>query len=163
MYVCISSSTFSSSHLHSSNSIFLSTEPAFHFLHHPNQDLLTQCSSGGASVGFGFDVCVAVADVLAGALGEVETVVGSLQPPNQPGSLQSADDVVVVSEVVVVVVDIVVNVVEDSSVLSLQPNQPGVLHVLVLVVEVDESRQPNQPGVSHVEVEVVGSFVLVVV
>lgn len=49
--------------------------------------------------------------------------------------------------------------------LSLQPNQPGVLHVevddvevdLVVVVAlpvVDSSRQPHQPGVLHVSVRV---------
>ena len=72
----------------------------------------------------------------------------------------------------VVVVDtddeeVVLNVV----VLSLQPNQPGVLHVLVLVSEVDvmmgtvdfvvaeavvevSSRHPHQPGVLQVSVRV---------
>jgi hypothetical protein len=57
-----------------------------------------------------------------------------------------------------------------SAVLSLQPNQPGVLHVfgfvalVVLVVVADEavsevvvvsSKQPHQPGVLHVVVLVV--------
>lgn len=51
-------------------------------------------------------------------------------------------------------------------VLSLHPNQPGVLHVVVVVVDVvvvvveaglvvvDSSKQPHQPGVLHVSVRV---------
>jgi hypothetical protein len=64
-------------------------------------------------------------------------------------------------EVVVKVVDVVVS--------SLQPNQPGVLHVEVVDVDVlvvllcdpvvDSSRHPHQPGVLHVSVLVRADFV----
>jgi hypothetical protein len=93
----------------------------------------------------------------------------SRQSPNHPVYWQ--DVVVDDNEVVVavgagagVVVWDVVFVVVSSS--SLQPNQPGVLHVevdevLVLVVvvavaedDVDSSRHPHQPGVLHVSVRV---------
>lgn len=67
------------------------------------------------------------------------------------------------------VVDVVV-----VAVLSLHPNQPGVWHVVVLVVALDEldvvvggtvdvvsSRQPHQPGVLHVSVLVLVGVALV--
>jgi hypothetical protein len=57
---------------------------------------------------------------------------------------------------------------------SLHPNQPGVLHVVVVAVDVGEdvvvvvvvvlsSRQPHHPGVSHVDVLVYAVVVEVVV
>jgi hypothetical protein len=114
----------------------------------------------------------------------------SRQPPNQPGYWQ--DDVDVGEDEVVVTVGAGAGVVECdvldvvfSPLSSLQPNQPGVLHVEVDDVEVVfdvvvlepvvvSSRQPHHPGVLHVsvlvrvlilvEVEVeVGFDVLVVV
>lgn len=59
--------------------------------------------------------------------------------------------------------DVLVAVEDDEVVVvgSLQPNQPGVLHVDVELVEVDvaddfevvvSSKQPHQPGVLHVSV-----------
>jgi hypothetical protein len=98
----------------------------------------------------------------------------SRQPPNQPGYWQ--DDVEVGDDEVVVAVGAGAGVVlcemwEEveavvfSPLSSLQPNQPGVLHVDVEVVgllcEVEEdvmvpvvvsSRQPHHPGVLHVSV-----------
>lgn len=63
-------------------------------------------------------------------------------------------------------VDVMVDVSSDGS-LSLQPNQPGVLHVdvdevevevvltvVVALLVVDSSRQPHQPGVLQVSVRV---------
>ena len=111
----------------------------------------------------------------------------SRQPPNQPGYRH--DDVEVgVDEVVVAVGaaagDVVCDVLDVvfSPLSSLQPNQPGVLHVDVDDVEVlfdvvfplveVSSRQPHHPGVLHVSVLVrvlifvevdVGFEVLVVV
>jgi hypothetical protein len=115
----------------------------------------------------------------------------SRQPPNQPGYWH--DDVDVGEDKVVVKVGAGTGVVECdvldvvfSPLSSLQPNQPGVLHVEVDDVEVVfdvvdlepvvvvSSRQPHHPGVLHVsvlvrvlilvEVEVeVGFDVLVVV
>jgi hypothetical protein len=100
----------------------------------------------------------------------------SRQPPNHPG--YSHEEVDVGLEDVVVAVGAGLGVVlcdeeEDDVVVflsplsSLQPNQPGVLHVdvedddedddalvEVLVPVVDSSRQPNQPGVLHVSVRV---------
>lgn len=97
----------------------------------------------------------------------VVVVVESQQPQNLPGVSQFVlvdggeslsllvDDVVVVITGVLLVVVVI---------LSLHPNQPGVLHVdvedvLVLVVVVGPpvvvvSRQPHQPGVLHVSVRV---------
>lgn len=99
--------------------------------------------------------------------------VGSSQP-NQPGVLQV--DVVLMDALIEVDVGVcvklgvgtaaavVVMVVFTGS--SLQPNQPGLRHVvvvivvngteeeLVLPVVVDSSRQPHQPGVLHVDVRV---------
>lgn len=117
--------------------------------------------------------------------GEVVTgSVGSLQPPKKPG------DVHVVETVLVVVVEDVgvgvgTAVLEGVAgvvvvVLSLHPNQPGVLHVVVVAVDVVllvavpvavvvSSRHPHHPGVLHVSVLVrvlvdVGfDFVVVVV
>lgn len=86
-----------------------------------------------------------------------ELVVGSsLQPQNLPGVSQVVvmEDGLAESFVVVVVVVVV---------LSLHPNQPGVLHVEVVVVGAGTdvtspvvvwSKQPHQPGVWHVEVRV---------
>jgi hypothetical protein len=107
--------------------------------------------------------------------------VGSLHP-NQPGVLQvvvglvEVDDEVVdvkvdVPLVVVVVVDAAVGIVDTLEVVvlvsSLQPNQPGVLHVdvdvvlvvvlllvFVAVVVVLSSKQPHHPGVWQVVVRV---------
>jgi hypothetical protein len=98
----------------------------------------------------------------------------SRHPPNQPG--YSHEEVDVGFEDVVVAVGAGLGVVlcedEDDVVVflsplsSLQPNQPGVLHVdveddeeddvfdEVLVPVVDSSRQPHQPGVLHVSVRV---------
>lgn len=80
--------------------------------------------------------------------------------PNHPGSWQL---VLGVAEA-----KVVVNVDAGSAVVvgSLQPNQPGVLHVVVVAVVVGDvvigvavvvvvalsSRQPHHPGVSHVDV-----------
>lgn len=131
----------------------------------PNHSLLLQSSVAVA-------VCVFFADdEVDVGLGAAEVVVGSSQPPNQPGVLQV---LVLVLVKVVVTLDpgaaiVVVVIVEDSVVVmgSLQPNHPGVLHVLVDVEEVledevvvvapvvvDSSRQPHQPGVLHVSVRV---------
>jgi hypothetical protein len=89
--------------------------------------------------------------------------------PNQPLLVQV---VVVGSLDVVVAVAVVVAVVV---VISLQPNQPGVWQVLVLVVAVNElddvvdimvvvaSRHPHHPGVLHVSVRVLEYVVLVLV
>lgn len=90
--------------------------------------------------------------------------------PNQPLLVQV---VVVGSAELEEVVEVVV-----AEVLSLQPNQPGVSQVLVLVEALDvvvmidcvvvvlSSRQPHHPGVLQVSVrvreEVVGSAVVVV-
>lgn len=82
---------------------------------------------------------------------EAVVVVGSLQPPKNPGC----------SHVVVgTIVEVIVVLVVDS---SLQPNHPGVLQVVVVIVVVvklrvevvapvvvDSSRQPHQPGVAQV-------------
>jgi hypothetical protein len=94
----------------------------------------------------------------------------SRQSPNQPG--YSQDVVAVCDDEVVVAVgagagDVVCDVLVEvfSPLSSLQPNQPGVLHVdveevevedvvLVAPVVVDSSRQPNQPGVLQVSVRV---------
>lgn len=104
----------------------------------------------------------------------VVVVVGSLQPQNFPGVSQVVVDVgtdsvgEVTGGLVVVVVVVWLVVVVDTVVvvLSLQPNQPGVLQVeveeelLVVVVVtspvvvVVSSRQPHQPGVLHVSVRV---------
>lgn len=94
--------------------------------------------------------------------------VGSLQPPNHPGSLQIDCEDEGREEVVVIVGAGAGDGVAAGllvSVSSLQPNQPGVLHVdvndvivvvvtvgLVVVVVVDSSKQPNQPGVLQVSV-----------
>ena len=121
-------------------------------------------------------VSVPVADVL----------VSSLHPPKKPRCLHrlvEADDVVRTDVVVLCVMDgddteVAVMVVRDGAgaalvatgvvVGSLQPNQPGVLHVVVVivvvvlltlelvvvvvVVVVVLSRQPHHPGVLQVEV-----------
>lgn len=104
--------------------------------------------------------------------------VGSLHPPNHPGCLQVVLEVVWLVVLVTEggrlagAVDVVVVVVG-----SLQPNQPGVLHLVVVVVSevlvvvatvVVLSRQPHQPGVLQVEVlvlvvEVVDEEVVVLV
>jgi hypothetical protein len=98
----------------------------------------------------------------------VVVAAGPLHLPNQP--LLTHVVVVASFEEVVVVV---------ASVLSLQPNHPGVLQLLVLaevnnvlvlagtVIVVLSSRQPHQPGVLHVAVRVrekvdVGAAVVVV-
>lgn len=92
--------------------------------------------------------------------------VGSLQPPKNPGLVHVVVDVGVGLDVVVTVgagEDLLVVVTS-----SLQPNQPGVLHVevedvvvvVVLLVEVCRdvvvvsSRQPHQPGVLQISVRV---------
>jgi hypothetical protein len=112
------------------------------------------------AVGAGIDVLVLV---LVGGSSP------SRQPPNQPGYSQV--DVAVSDDEVVVAVgagagDVVCKVdVVFSPLSSLQPNQPGVLHVDVEEVEVDfvevfvpvvvdSSRHPNQPGVLQVAVRV---------
>lgn len=109
--------------------------------------------------------------------GLVDVVVGSLHP-NHPGVSQ----VVMVAEVdfgVVVggleVVPGVVVVPVSVVLLSLHQNHPSVLHVDVLLVEVEDvevegrlvwlvvsSRHPHQPGVLHVSVLVAVGVVLVV-
>jgi hypothetical protein len=125
----------------------------------PNHSLLLQSSVAVA-------VCVFFAE------DDADVVVGSSQPPNQPGCLQV---LVLVLVSVVVTLDpgaaLVVVVMVDAEVVvigSLHPNQPGVLQVLVDVddvlddedvvvvapVVVDSSRQPHQPGVLHVSVRV---------
>lgn len=96
-------------------------------------------------------------------------LVGSLQPPNQPWCRQLELEVDVGKDEVVVMVGAgagagvlegleAVVVVEVIS--SLHPNQPGVLHVDVELVDVEvsewvvvvsgSSKQPHQPGVLHV-------------
>jgi hypothetical protein len=73
-----------------------------------------------------------------------------------------------------VVVASTVEVVAAVVVWSLQPNQPGVSHVLVLVLDIEvdvlgisvvvvSSRHPHHPGVLHVSVLVLEDVVLVVV
>jgi hypothetical protein len=97
--------------------------------------------------------------VLEEEVGEIE--VGSLQPPKKPGDWQVVVPVVVF--VAVGIIDRVLLVV--VVVLSLHPNQPGVLHVdvveevvmviglvVVAVVVVLSSKQPHQPGVLQVSV-----------
>jgi hypothetical protein len=99
-------------------------------------------------------------------LAEVDEDVLSLQPPKKPGwwhedelveAVTCADVVVGVAEGagVVILLEVVVG--------SLHPNQPGVLHVVVVEVLEDEvvevvvvvwSRQPHHPGVLHVVVRV---------
>lgn len=104
---------------------------------------------------------------------EVVVVVGSRQPPNQPGSWQVDVGVGVVGDVaegkILVALIVVVG--------SLQPNQPGVLQVVVVVVVVEMlvvvvvvdvlvvvlSKQPHHPGVSQVDVLVAEVDVEVVV
>jgi len=123
----------------------------------------------GVLVGSGFPVAVGVvyAKVDEGAA----VVGGSLQAPNQPGQshvLVGCDDDVVVM-VGAGAAEGVVTIVEDAEVVvmgSLQPNQPGVLQVevvveevLVVVVDVGadvvvSSKQPHQPGVLQVSVRV---------
>lgn len=91
--------------------------------------------------------------------------VGSLHPPKKPGEVHVVEVVVVVGDVGVgvgtVVMEGLAGVVVD--VLSLQPNQPGVLHDVVVAVEVVSlvavpvavvvsSRHPHHPGVLHVSV-----------
>lgn len=80
--------------------------------------------------------------------------------------------VVVTRGAVIVGSDVAADVCAGVLALSLQPNQPGVLHVVLLVVVVKElllevvvvvvvlSLQPNQPGVLHVLVVVVVVVVL---
>lgn len=102
-------------------------------------------------VGEGVEVTGGVVMVMVGVLVASEVVsVASLQPQNLPGD----------SQLVVVVLVAVVSVVV---VLSLHPNQPGVLQVDVVVVVVGggvagsvvvSSRQPHQPGVLQVDVRV---------
>jgi len=72
---------------------------------------------------------------------------------------------------------VVTGAVTFSSVLSLQPNQPGVLHVEVVVVvvsvelvvvvvdvvEVLSSRHPHHPGVLQVEVRVADVLLVLLV
>lgn len=111
-------------------------------------------------------VWVAVGAILqytASAAGVVVEGVSSRQRPNQPLLVH----VVVAGSVVVgSAVDVGITVV----VLSLQPNHPGVLQVLVVVsvdvvvelcVVVVSSLQPHQPGVLHVSVLVLVLLVLV--
>lgn len=104
-------------------------------------------------------------EVVGGAV-----LVGSLQPPNQPGCRQLGLAVDVGEGEVVVIVGAGAGAgvlderelsVEVEVILSLQPNQPGVLHVEVELVDVDvfecvvvsgSSKQPHQPGVLHVSV-----------
>jgi hypothetical protein len=94
-------------------------------------------------------------DEVGGIVVNRELTVGpSLQPQNLPGVSQVVvmEDALAVGFVVVVVV------------LSLHPNQPGVLHVVVVVVGAGTdvgtspvvvwSKHPHQPGVWHVEVRV---------
>jgi hypothetical protein len=94
----------------------------------------------------------------AAVLGDVS--VGSLHPPNQPGEWQVVEELVVEVFVGMAWEVLVLLVVVIS---SLQPNQPGVLHVAVevvvvvlVVVVVTEvvvvsSKHPHQPGVLQVE------------
>jgi len=91
----------------------------------------------------------------------VDVLIGSSsQPQNRPGVEHVVlDDVLVgMAGFVDVMVDVVV-------VLSLQPNQPGVRHVVVVIVVVMvavevavpvvvSSRHPHHPGVLHVSVRV---------
>jgi len=149
-------------------------------------------SSGSPTVGvgsWGGIVIVCRSELVEAVLVVVVVVVdevSSLQPQNRPGvahvvvSVELADvdvdvDFDVVVELRVLVVDVVVDV--TVVVLSLHPNQPGVLHVVVdddvvdtasevvviglvavlvavPVVMVDSSRQPHQPGDLHVSVRV---------
>ena len=113
-----------------------------------------------------FELHVGLGMVGAGVEEAVVVIVGSLQPPNQPGCLQLDRSLEVGKDEVEVIVgagvadrrDVVV-VISSS---SLQPNQPGVLQVLVEVVVGDvevlgpevvvSSRQPHQPGVLQVSV-----------
>jgi hypothetical protein len=101
--------------------------------------------------------------------GEVVTgSVGSLHPPKNPGDVHVVDVVVAVEVgdvgvgVGTAVKEGVARVVVDVG--SLQPNQPGVLHVVVVAVVlvlvlvavpvsvVVSSRHPHHPGVLHVSV-----------
>ena len=134
---------------------------------------------GGDVIVFALDVVVAslqphIAPGVAHVEVEVGIVdVGSLQPPKKPGLVHVVVGLGVGWEVVVTV-----GIEEDLLVVvtsSLQPNQPGVLHVevedvvvvVVLLVEVCcdvvavSSRHPHQPGVLHVSVRVL-VFVVVV-
>ena len=155
----------------------------------------------GAVVGVGGGEVVVLCSVLCSVLVVRATplvavlvagvvVIGSLHPQNRPGDWQvgvvevdvlgvEVDVEVVVKvglEVDVAVFEVVVGAVVVAVVVSLQPNQPGVLHVLVEVVDVVvvvvvvvvadvvvvvvnvvvvvSSRQPHHPGVMHVSVRV---------
>lgn len=135
---------------------------------HPHHPGLAQVDVGGRLVGEGSlqppknpgDVQVVEegGEVVMGS-------VGSLHPPKKPGEVHVVEDVLVVADVAVgvgtAVMEGVAGVVVD--VLSLQPNQPGVLHVVVVAVEVlllvavpvavvVSSRHPHHPGVLHVSV-----------
>jgi hypothetical protein len=142
----------------------------------PNQSL--QLEVGGVPPGEEVNdsksvVVVMITDVTVAVRRSVVVVTGSLQP-SQPGWEHVVDDF----ELVVVAVGIgrgIIRAVELDVLVgvfeSLQPNQPGVLHVVVVVVVVrvvvvlvlvvvvvlvetvvDSSKQPHQPGVSHVVV-----------
>lgn len=98
--------------------------------------------------------------VVEGAGDVVTGSVGSLHPPKKPGDVHVVEVVVAVG-VGTAVIEGLARVVVD--VLSLQPNQPGVLHDVVVAVEVVllvavpvavvvSSRHPHHPGVLHVSV-----------
>lgn len=138
----------------------------------PHQPGSVQVLVGGGAVGEGSlqppkkPGEVQVVEVVGSVVVVVTGSVGSLQPKKRPG------DVHVVEVVMVVVGDVGVGVgtavMEGEAgvvvdVLSLQPNQPGVLQVVVVaadvlvlvavpVVVVVSSRHPHQPGVLHVSV-----------
>lgn len=185
------------------NSAFGSSGTHSHSLHHPHQCLLTHFRLiVGKRVGLGFDEEVVgegstqinpnhslevhvVLELVDEGKDEVEeglvVVVGSLQP-NQPGVLHVLELVLALllvellrGRVVVTVgqgaaLEEVVEVDDVVVVGSLQPNQPGVLHVVdelevvlveVAVVVVVSSKQPHHPGVLHVSVRVLVAEVVV--
>ena len=100
-------------------------------------------------------------------MADVDEVVLSLQPPKKPGCWHEYGRVVDVryADVAEGVADGAGTAVPTVVVAgSLHPNQPGVLHVVVVevleenevveVVVVVSSRHPHHPGVSHVVVRV---------
>lgn len=121
---------------------------------------------------------VAEVGIAAEAAVVVGTTLVESRQPNHPGSRQLvlALGVAVAVAVAVTVGRVVVTVDAGAAVVvvgSLHPNQPGVLHVVVVAVVVGDvvlvvpvsvvlpSRQPHHPGVLQVEVRV--SDVVVVV
>lgn len=119
--------------------------------------------------------CLETSVGAGGVVADVDVVL-SLQPPKNPRWTQLVDVLVVVDDEVlgsvargVVRVGLGFESAAEVVVGSLQPNQPGVLQVLVEEVDVEvvvvvgvplavvvvlSSRQPHQPGVLHVLVRV---------